>query len=77
MVNDAAKGRKCWKCDRVRHLAKDCPTRVKQENIGHTVKNPDARVVTRDDPMEYLLDDDGAQVNQVRIMDHGSQPQCA
>ena len=50
---------------------------MKQESTGCTVKNPNARMVTSDDPMEYLLDDDGVQVNQVRIMDHGSQPQCA
>ena len=56
------------------HMAKDCPARVKQESTGSTVKSPNARMATSDDPMEYLLDDDGVQV---RIMDHGSQPQCA
>ena len=50
---------------------------MKQESTGRTVKNPNARLVTSDDPMEYLLDDDSVQVKLVRIMDHGSQPQCA
>ena len=39
-MSDASKARKCWKCKRVGHLAKDCPARVKQESTGHTVKNP-------------------------------------
>ena len=50
---------------------------MKQESTGRTVKNPNARLVTSADPMEYLLDNDSVQVKQVRIMDHGSQPQCA
>ena len=34
-------------------------------------------MVTSDDPTLHLLDDDSVQVNQVRIQDQGSQPQCA
>ena len=74
---DGTRVKKCWKYDKVGHLAKDCPTQVKQEGTGRTVKNPSARMVTSDDPTLYLLDDDSMQVNQVRIQDQGSQPQCA
>ena len=59
-----------------RAFGKGLPSMSEQESTGRTAKNPNARMVTSDDPKEYLLDDDSVLVKQVRIMDHGSQPQC-
>ena len=77
--SDNAKTARCWICEKVGHLSKDCPIKSKQESTGRMSKNPGTRMVTSDDPTLYLLDDgdDDVQVNQVRIQDHGSQPQCA
>ena len=79
-------GRKCWNCDMVGHLAKDC-RKPKKESLGMTSqKPPSARMVqsgggeplTEDDPVQYLLSDsDECEVKQVRVQDQGSAHQQA
>jgi len=80
--------RKCWNCDKVGHLAKDCQ-KPKKESMGRTSqKSPSAKVVhsveygtqsaVTDDPMDYLLSDsDECEVRQIRVQDQGSVHQQA
>lgn len=79
---------KCWNCDKVGHLAKDC-WKPKKESMGRTCqKPPSAKMVhsvedgtqlaVTDDLMDYLLSDsDKCEVRQIHVQDQGSVHQQA
>ena len=72
------KTKKCWNCDRVGHMAYNCP-QPKRESHGKPNPRGNAKMVSSnimDDPVNYLLSDSD-ESGEVRVQDHGSAPRRA
>ena len=77
--------RKCWRCQEVGHLSKDCPK--PKESAGRfnqkppaakMIRAPDDQTEELQNPLSYhLLDSDEASVKQIRVLDRGSVHQQA
>ena len=79
----AKKFGRCWNCDKVGHLAKDC-LKPKRESVSRSTPSISIRIIksdNNDNPMTYLLsdtdDDDDVGVNMIYVADQGSMSQSA
>lgn len=79
---DKAKIKRCWNCDKVGHVAKECRA-PKRESIGRNDNQTKTKMVQSkldDNPLHYLLSDSSdsegtSEVKQIRLVDQGSHPQ--